>query len=93
MNALILHPTEATPVPVTHCPPKGKKPRKAKAKKEAAKWEDLTVAELKAACLSRGLKVTTKHIKAELIIMARDAIQVRPAAYDRQNKARAAKKA
>ena len=89
MNALILHPTEAYPVPVTICPPKkARKPRKVKT--ERAKWEDFTVAELRAACVSRGLKVTTKHVKAELIAMARDGVYIRPAAYDRAAAKRAA---
>lgn len=90
---LILHPTASTPIPRTICPPKGKAKRKPRVKKDAASWADLTVAELKAACISRGLKVTTKHVKAELIVMARDGQQVRPAAYDRQNAKRKAAKA
>lgn len=82
MQELILHPTAAYPVPVTICPPK--KPRKPrKVKTERAKWEDFTVAELRAACVSRGLKVTTKHVKGELIAMARDGVYIVPAAYAR----------
>lgn len=91
MNALILHPTASTPVPVTICPPaKARKPRKAKAK---AQWSDFTVAELRAACVSRGVKVTTKHVKAELIAMAQTGIYIRPAALDRQAAKRKAAKA
>ena len=88
MNALILHPTEATPVPVTIIATK--RPRKAKAKKPAQGWADLTVAELRAACVSRGVKFTTKHTKPELIAMARDGVYITPAAYARAKAKRAA---
>lgn len=90
MNDLILHPTASTPVPVTICPPRQ---RKARVRKEALDWTDLTCEELRAACVSRGLKPTTKHVKAELIAMARDGLQVRPAALDRENARRKAKRA
>lgn len=91
MNDLILHPTASTPVPVTHCPPaKVRKPRKAKPK---TAWTDFSVAELKAACISRGVKVTTKHVKSELIAMAQSGIYIRPAALDKQNAKRKAAKA
>lgn len=81
MNALILHPTEATPVPVTII--ETKRPRKPRAKKAAQGWSDLTVAELRQACASRGVKYTTKHTKPELIAMAKTGVYVVPAAYAR----------
>lgn len=81
MNDLILHPTESTPVPVTICPPK--RARKPRAKKAAQGWADLTVAELRQACASRGVKFTTKHTKPELIAMAKTGVYITPAAYAR----------
>lgn len=89
MSALILHPTASTPVPVTLIATK--RPRKAKAKKAAQGWSDLTVDELRAACTSRGVKHTTKHTKPELIAMAQSGVYVRPAAYDRAAAKRKAK--
>lgn len=94
MNALILHPTASTPVPVTHCPPAGaRKPRKPRTRKPG----DLTCDELRAVLLARDIKFTTKHTKAELIAMTITGVTVRAAAQDRENArrraARAAKKA
>lgn len=91
MNALILHPTESTPVPVTLVATK--RPRKPRTRKPIAGWSDMTVAELKAACASRGVKTTTKHVKAELIAMAQTGVYIRPAALDRAAAARKAKAA
>lgn len=90
MQELILHPTASTPVPVTIITTK--RPRKAKAKKAAQGWSDLTVAELRAACASRGVKFTTKHTKPELIAMAKTGVYVVPAAYARAKAKRAAEK-
>lgn len=92
-HALILHPTMSTPVPVTHCPPATKKARKPKTRKPVTGWKDLTVAELRAACASRGVKFTTKHTKAELIHMASTGLYVVAAAYVREKAKRAAAKA
>ena len=89
MNALILHPTEATPVPVTICPErKARKPRARKGEGFAAMTRD----ELVVAVQSRGLKTTTKHTKAELLAMFTTGLYVRPAALDRENARRKAKR-
>lgn len=89
MQELILHPTESTPVPVTII--ETKRPRKPRAKKVAQGWTDLTVAELRAACASRGVKFTTKHTKPELIAMAKTGVYIVPAAYARAKAKRQAK--
>lgn len=86
MNALILHPTAATPVPVTLVATKAK--RKAKAKKERL---EPTLADLRLMVAARGIKVTTKHTKGELLAMFATGTYIRPAAYDRAAKARKAK--
>ncbi len=80
MNELIIHPTKAYKKPIT--------PRK---RRTATGWRDLTVAELRQACASRGVKFTTKHTKPELIAMAQTGIYIRPAAYAKAAKTRKAK--
>jgi hypothetical protein len=83
-QALILHPTAATVVPVTHV--FTKRPAKRKV-------AGLTVADYRQLLGATSLKVTSAHSKAELAEMLRTGKQVRPAAYDRNNAARKAKRA
>ena len=93
MNDLILHPTEATLVPVTICPTKtGKRQRKPRARKGEG-FASLTRDELVVAVQSRNLRVTTKHTKAELLAMLTTGVYLRPAALDRENARRKAKRA
>lgn len=86
---VILHPTEATPVPVTLIAT-GRA-------RGVRKSRDITCKDLLALCRAAGLRATTAHTKAELRAMLRSGEYVRPAAYDRQNakrrEARAAKRA
>jgi len=78
MNALILHPTAATPVPVTLIATKAKRGKKAtKVKTEP------TLLDLRQMVAARGIKVTTKHTKGELLAMFATGTYIRPAAYDR----------
>lgn len=60
---------------------------------KSGKLDDLRVPDLALLCRTRGLKVTTKHNKAELLAMLASGQYVRPAALDRQNKKRAAQRA
>lgn len=53
------------------------------------KLDDLRVPDLALLCRTRGLKVTTKHTKPELLAMLASGEYIRPAALDRQNKKRA----
>jgi len=76
-NDLILHPTEATPVPVTHIATKAKRTRKAKVKTEP------TLEDLRLMVKARGIKVTTKHTKGELMAMFVSGEYFAPAAYAR----------
>ncbi len=85
-HELILHPTEATPVPVTLI--ETKRPRRRNQKPRTSP----TVEDLRLMCKARGLKVTTKHTKGELLAMFASGTQVRPAAYDRENARRQAKR-
>lgn len=86
-NALILHPTMATAVPVTHCPPaKARKPRKAKVKTQP------TLEDLRLMVKARGMKVTTKHTKGELMAMFVSGEYITPAAYARAKAKREASK-
>jgi len=78
MSALILHPTASTPVPVTLVATK--RPKKKAAKK--VKTEP-TLADLRLMVAARGIKVTTKHTKGELLAMFATGTYIRPAAYDR----------
>ncbi len=85
---IILHPTAATVVPVTHIKAGRKgKPIKAKAQR------DMTREQLAEFVKARGLRVLSKHTKAELRAMIASGQQIRPAAQDRDNAARRAKKA
>ena len=77
MQQLILHPTASTPVPVTLIETKAKRVRKAKVKTEP------TLADLRLMVAARGIKVTTKHTKGELMAMFASGLYIRPAAYDR----------
>lgn len=87
MNAIILHPTAATAVPVTHIKAgRSGKPRKAKAQRE------MTRDDLAALAHAAGRKVLSAHTKAELRAMIASGQDVRPAAYYRKNAARKAKK-
>jgi hypothetical protein len=87
MNALILHPTASTPVPVTLVATKAKRAKKAKPKLEP------TLADLRQMVAARGIKVTTKHTKGELLAMFSLGVYIRPAAYDRAAAKRQAAKA
>ena len=78
MQELILHPTASTPVPVTLIATK--RPRKKAAKKERL---EPTLADLRLMVAARGIKVTTKHTKGELLAMFATGMYIRPAAYDR----------
>lgn len=96
MNAVILHPTEATPVPVTHCPPRATRGSASKQRKaRKVKPGDMTRDELLVALakLRPTLKATTKHTKSELFVMLSTGVQVRAAAQDRENARRRAKRA
>lgn len=87
MNALILHPTEATPVPVTLIATKAKRGKKAtKVKTEP------TLIDLRQMVAARGIKVTTKHTKGELLAMFATGTYIVPAAYARAKAKRAAAK-
>ena len=77
MNALILHPTAATPVPVTLIATKAKRAKAKKVKTEP------TLLDLRQMVAARGIKVTTKHTKGELLAMFATGTYIRPAAYDR----------
>lgn len=85
---VILHPTASTPVPVTHI--ETGKSGKAKTVK---KPRDMTRDDLALLVQARGLRVLTKHTKAELRAMLTSGQQIRPAAQDRANAARKAKRA
>lgn len=88
MTALILHPTHATEVPVTHIAAgKSGKPRKVKAQR------DMTRDDLAVLCQAAGLRVLTKHTKAELRTMLTTGKHITPAAQARASAARKAKAA
>lgn len=88
MQDIILHPTAAHAVPVTHVKPGvSGKARKVKAQR------DMTRDDLVLLVQARGLRVLTKHTKAELRIMLTTGEQLRPAAQDRDNAKRRAKRA
>lgn len=88
MNAITLHPTEATPVPVTIIAT-GRSGKTKQVRKPA----QITVADLRVLCAAAGLKVTTKHTKAELRAMLTSGQYIRPAALDRENARRKAARA
>ena len=88
MQALILHPTAATPVPVTHV--FTKRPRK---RVDRSQRKEPTVADLRQMCKARGIKVTTAHTKGELLAMFATGTYVKPAAYVRAAEKRAAARA
>lgn len=88
MNAIILHPTEATPVPVTLIATKRPKAKKAKAPRA-----EPTLADLRLMVAARGIKVTTKHTKGELLAMFATGAYIVPAAYARAKAKRQATKA
>lgn len=82
-----------TQVFVNPMPARGvKRPRKSVAAKSAPKPKGLTRADLVALCEAKGLKALSAHTKGELEASLLAGAMVRPAAYDRQNKARAAKR-
>lgn len=87
MTQLILHPTAATAVPVTHV-----KPGKSGKAKTVKAQRDMTRDDLALLVQAKGLRVLKAHTKAELRKMYATGKQVRPAAYDRQNAARKAKR-
>ena len=93
MNALILHPTASTPVPVTHVTAKARKARQAK----PATVKHATREDLEALLAARNLKFTTKHTKPELVRILQTGVYAPAAAYVREQAkrkaARAAKKA
>ena len=86
---LVIHPTAAYAVPLTHCKPgqSGLKP------KAVRKPKDITCEELRQLVAATGLKALKAHTKAELRAMLKSGVQVRPAAYDRANAQRRAKRA
>ena len=87
-NAVILHPTQATPVPVTLIAP-----RKSGKAKQVKKSRDMSREDLAELVKALGLKVTTKHTKPELREMLTTRKQVAAAAYVREQAARKAKRA
>jgi hypothetical protein len=87
MQALIIHPTAATAIPVTHIAAgKSGKARKVKAQR------DMTRDDLVILVQAAGLRPLTKHTKTELRLMLTTGQQVRPAAQDRANAQRKAKR-
>ena len=88
MYDMILHPVAATPIPRTIIAmgKSGKTIRKPASR-------DLTADQLRELLAARGIEHKSAHTKAELRAMHTSGVYVRPAAYDRQNKARAAKRA
>lgn len=60
---------------------------------EGGSLADLRVPDLMLLARTRGLKVTTKHTRVELLAMLTTGQYVRPAALDRQNKKRAQQRA
>ncbi len=88
MANLILHPTAATAVPVTHIATG----RTGKSKAVKAK-KDITVPELRAMVKAAGLHCTTKHTKAELRLILTSGTSFKAAAQVRENAARKAKRA
>lgn len=88
MTDLQLHPTAATAIPYTICAPGARK-----AKATAKRPREMTCVDLRALVLARGLKATSAHNKAELRQMLTTGQYLRPAAYDRNNAARKAKRA
>lgn len=78
MNAMILHPTASTPVPITLVATK-----RPKAKRVAKPRKEPNVADLQQMCRARGIKVTTKHTKGELLAMFATGTYIVPAAYAR----------
>lgn len=71
--------------------PRKRAPRKAKPS-VSRETKGPTLDELRVMCIAAGLKVTTKHIKAELAAMIMTGVYVRPAALNRAKAARASKK-
>lgn len=80
MTQLILHPTAATAVPVTHI----KAGRSGKARKVKAS-RDMTRDDLMELAALAGFKVLSAHTKAEIRAMLTSGQAIRPAAYDRKN--------
>lgn len=88
MQAIILHPTASTPIPVTHIKAgKSGKPVKAKAQR------DMTRDDLVILVQAAGLRPLTKHTKTELRQMLTTGKHVKPAAQERANTQRKAKRA
>lgn len=88
---MILHPTAAHAVPVTHVAT-GVSGRKARTKKVHAQ-KDITVDDLRALLAASGIRHTTKHTKAELRKLLTGCEYFHAAAYVREKLARKARKA
>ena len=94
MQQLMIHPdrnvqplnAEGKPVSVTHVTAKAKKARKAKVKTQP------TLEDLRLMVKARGMKVTTKHTKGELMAMFVSGEYITPAAYARAKAKRDASK-
>lgn len=90
MNAMQLHPTAATAVPVTFVET-GVSGRKARTKTVKAQ-RDITCDDLRALLAASGKRFTTKHTKAELRRLLTEEY-FEAAAYTREKLARKAKRA
>ena len=88
MNDMILHPVAATVIPRTIIAT-GKSGKA----RVVSKPRDLTADQLRELVTTRGIKHVAAHTKIELRAMHVSGQYVRPAAYDRQNVARKAKRA
>jgi hypothetical protein len=84
---MILHPTASTPVPVTHIATG----RSGKTR-TVRKPRDLTRDDLAALVAATGRRVLAAHTKTELRTMLDTGADLRPAAYDKNNAARRAKR-
>lgn len=83
-----------TPIPACRSlvPVAKARPRKPRPAADLTRPADrLRVVELRELVKARGLRVTTKHTRSELLAMLTTGQQLRPAANDRQNARRAAK--
>lgn len=86
---LVLHPTAATVIPRTLIEARVSG---LKVKTVTKKSRDLTNAQLAELVAAAGLKPLKAHTKAELRAMITSGQQIRPAAYDRANTQRKAKR-